>query len=69
MRQYIKIPTNTPSGPCFILKLKKKLKMEEPEEYYTYLVNGEEKFTSNYELAFKRADEESEIKVTRKKLY
>ncbi len=43
--------------------------MEEPEEYYTYLVNGKEKFTSNYDLACKRADEGSEIKVTRQKLF
>lgn len=43
--------------------------MEQPEEYYTYLVNGEEKFTSNWDLANKRADEDSEIKVIKSKLY
>ncbi len=43
--------------------------MEEPEEYYTYLVDGKEKFTSNWDLAHKRADEGSEIKITKAKLY
>lgn len=43
--------------------------MEEPEEYYTYLVNGEEKFTSNYDLAWKRADEGSKIGVIKMKLF
>jgi len=43
--------------------------MEEPEEYYIYLVDGEEKFTSNYDLASKRADEGSKIGIIRMKLY
>jgi len=43
--------------------------MEEQQEYYTYLVNGKEKFTSNYDLAWKRSDEGSDIKVIKIKLY
>jgi len=43
--------------------------MEQPIEYYTYLVNGKEKFTSNYDLAWKRADEGSDVKIIRSKLY
>lgn len=40
--------------------------MKQPEEkavYYTYVNNGKEYFTSNEDLAHKRADEGTEIKV------
>ena len=40
--------------------------MKQPEEnavYYTYVNNGKEFFTSNEDLAYKRADEGTEIKV------
>lgn len=43
--------------------------MEEPVEYYIYLVNGKEKFTSNYDLAWKRADEGSDVKIVKTKVY
>jgi|TARA_R110001592_G_scaffold123088_1_gene330563 hypothetical protein len=43
--------------------------MEEQQEFYTYLVNGKEKFTSNYDLAWKRADENTEIKIIIRKLF
>ena len=35
----------------------------EPQAYYLYLIDGKEFFTSNIELAHKRADRDSEIKV------
>ena len=66
-RQYVKTPTKTLAHLVYF-KIKK-LKMEEPEEYYVYLVDGEEKFTSNYDLASKRADEGSKIGIIRMKLY
>ena len=40
--------------------------MKQPEEktvYYIYVNNGKEYFTSNEDLAHKRADEGTEIKV------
>ena len=39
--------------------------MKQPEEtiYYIYVNNGKEFFTSNEDLAHKRADEGTEIKV------
>lgn len=39
--------------------------MKEIEEtiYYIYVNNGKEYFTSNVDLAYKRADEGTEIKV------
>jgi len=43
--------------------------MEQPEEYFVYLVDGKEKFTPNYDLACKRADEGSKIGIIRSKLY
>lgn len=32
--------------------------------FYTYLIDGKEYFTSNLDLAHKRADEDTEIQVT-----
>lgn len=39
--------------------------MKQPEEtiYYTYVRDGKEFFTANLDLAHKRADEGTEIKV------
>ena len=37
--------------------------MEESTVYYIYIRNGKEYFTSNIDLAHKRADEGSEIKL------
>jgi len=40
--------------------------MKQPEEkavYYTYVKDGKEFFTSNLDLAHKRADEGTEIKI------
>jgi len=42
--------------------LKLYLKMEEVTIYYLYTVNGKEYFTPNKDLAFKRAEEGTEIK-------
>jgi len=42
--------------------------MEEPQEYYIYLVEGKERFTSNYDLAWKRADENTDVKIIIRKL-
>ena len=37
--------------------------MEESTVYYIYIRNGKECFTSNVDLAHKRADEDTEIKL------
>ena len=37
--------------------------VREKQEYYIYVVNGKEFFTSNIDFAFKRCDEGVDIKV------
>lgn len=39
------------------------MRQQEETIYYTYVNNGKEFFTSNEDLAHKRADEGTEIKV------
>ena len=43
--------------------LKEKKYNLEPQTYYLYVLDSKEFFTSNIELAHKRADKGSEIKV------
>jgi len=52
--------------PLFIYLLKNKLNftmVEESTVYYIYMRNGKECFTSNEDLAHKRADEGTEIRL------
>ncbi len=50
--------------PLFIYLLKKQFKMlESRTECYIYIKDGKELFTGSLELAHKRADEGTEIKV------
>lgn len=45
-------------------------KTDDVKTYYFYVVNGKEYFTSNVDLAYKRADENTEIRIkTVKKNY
>ena len=52
--------------PLFIYLLKKQFKMlENTAECYIYIKDGKELFTGCLELAHKRADEDTEIKIVK----
>ena len=48
---------------CNSIKLYIMKQSEEKTVYYTYVNNGKEYFTSNLDLAHKRSDEGTEIKI------